>query len=237
MNNKSKNIIDLAKPQNLSDQAYLLIRNDILRCELMPGESITEIQLTLRYETGKAPIRHALARLSQEGFIQSERRKGYHVTPITLADIQEVFQLRMLLEPQAARLAAGRLSEQQARTMRSTCETKYKPADRQSEEIFLIDNRMFHLTLAQASGNSRLVKWIGQLLDDGERILHLGLARKPNGHNLQQEHLDLLHALLANQPDQAAEMVKKHIESGLAMVISDVIKDPHLLDFRPKASE
>jgi len=87
------------------DDAYARIRRDILSCHLMPGASTTESQLMSDYGIGKNSVRIALVRLIQEGFVRSIPRQGYRITPITLKDVEEVFALRVQLEPLAARLA------------------------------------------------------------------------------------------------------------------------------------
>src|ERR1700712_5430464 len=87
------------------DDAYERIRRDVLSCKLMPGSTVTESQLMTEYEVGKTSCRIALVRLAHEGFVRSLPRQGYRIAPITLKDVEEVFALRVQLEPLAGRLA------------------------------------------------------------------------------------------------------------------------------------
>src|SRR3546814_9020930 len=80
--------------RRLSDIAYETIKHDIIRCALAPGEEVTEARLALRLGLGKAPVRAALMRLSQEGLIRALPRRGYLVAPVTLRDVQDIFQFR-----------------------------------------------------------------------------------------------------------------------------------------------
>ena len=87
------------------NDAYARIRRDILSCHLMPGANTTESQLMSDYGIGKNSVRIALVRLTQEGFVRSIPRQGYRIASVTLKDVEEVFALRVQLEPLAARLA------------------------------------------------------------------------------------------------------------------------------------
>src|SRR5262245_53345201 len=105
------NIVKLGpRRQRLGDQAYDRIKEDIVVCRLRPGAEVTEAGLAQHYELGLAPIRAALSRLSQEGLVNVIPRRGYVITPITIQTVKEVFDLRLLLEPAAARAAAGRVN-------------------------------------------------------------------------------------------------------------------------------
>ncbi len=209
--------------QELGVRAYNHIKDDILRCVLAPGTDLTEAQLSEQYDFGKGPIRSALLRLRHEGLILSERRRGYRVADITLTDVQNVFQLRLLLEPEAARLAAGRLSDTMVARLRQACDVIDDPNGAADHSNFLRANRDFHVGIAEASGNARLAHLIAGLLDDVHRILHLGLSEQPKGDDFQSEHLELLELLMVNQADEAANLVRQQIEGGLAMVMKSFL--------------
>src|SRR5437899_1992771 len=95
-------------PRSLGEEIYVRIRRDISGCVFVPGESISERRLAQSYGVGKAPVRWALAALSREGLVIARPCQGYTVTPLTIESVNEVFGVRLMLEPAAARLAAGR---------------------------------------------------------------------------------------------------------------------------------
>ncbi|WP_284286494.1 GntR family transcriptional regulator, partial [Methylobacterium gregans] len=95
------------------NQAYDILRREIVSCRLLPGTRFTEAEVMERFEIGKASCRIALQRLTQDGFVTSMPRHGYRITPITVKDVDEVFSLRVELEPLAARGAAGRVNRAQ----------------------------------------------------------------------------------------------------------------------------
>jgi DNA-binding GntR family transcriptional regulator len=94
---------------SLAEAGYNSLRNSILSCDILPGTTVTEATVMERLKVSRSTCRLALVRLMQEGFVRSLPRQGYLVVPITLSDVEELFALRLLLEPAAARLAAGRV--------------------------------------------------------------------------------------------------------------------------------
>ncbi len=109
LNRPSSPVTSLSEGIFRGEATYNALRQSILSCALIPGSTLTEASLMERYKVGKSTCRLALARLIQEGFVESVPRQGYVIVPITLKDVEEVFALRLLLEPAAARLAAGKV--------------------------------------------------------------------------------------------------------------------------------
>ncbi len=158
---------------SLNDLAYQTIRKAIIFCELAPGTCHTEIQLLERFKMSKAPVRSALTRLGHEGLIDAQARKGYLVVPITYQDVQDIFSLRLILEPKAARLAAGHLTDEHIAQILPTLEVEYRRDDHASHVEFLKANRTFYMTIVEAAGNRRLLAAISVLLDEMTRLLQL----------------------------------------------------------------
>src|ERR1700722_16150037 len=97
-----------AAPVTLNDRAYELLRLEILTFRLRPGERTSERLLAARYGLGMAAVRAALPRLVQEGFVEKSSERGTMISPLTLRGVRDLYQMRYLLEPEAARLAAER---------------------------------------------------------------------------------------------------------------------------------
>src|SRR5690349_17159429 len=93
--------------QSLGEAVYAALRRAIIRCELRPGQQITEGELAERFGAAKATVRVILNRLAHERLIQILPREGYLVAPLTLKQVQDLFGARLVLEPAVARLAAG----------------------------------------------------------------------------------------------------------------------------------
>jgi len=212
----------------LTDTAYAAVKRDILECRFVPGEDVTERQLGVRYGIGKAPLREALVRLVHEGLVLAIPRSGYRVTPVTIQDVQDIFALRLLLEPAAARLAAGRIDERVLTQLNEPCLAGYTPGDRSSESDFLRANREFHVAIANASGNRRLARVLEQLLEGTERLFHMGLAVRDRTEEMRHEHEALMSALLASDGDAAAKTTVDQVNAARTMVMDGILAAPWL---------
>ena len=100
-----------SQPLSLSQKAYELIRRRIVDLELLPGAILDEGRLQSELGVGRTPIREALLRLSMERLVTIVPRRGIFVAEIGITDLQQIFEVRILLEAQAARLAARRGSK------------------------------------------------------------------------------------------------------------------------------
>lgn len=209
--------------QFLNDKAYEQIKFDIVRCRLPPGSEVSEAQLALSYGYGKAPVRMGLLRLSQDGLVKALPRRGYRIAPVTLKDVYDVFEMRLLLEPYAARAAAGRVDAEELRVLDDVCQRDYAPTDPDSRLNYLEANRSFHVLIARASGNSRLAGSLAQLLDEMTRILFIGLGLRNRTDEMQHEHKQLVDALVAAEGAAAEQIARDQILASRKMVMDAIV--------------
>lgn len=189
------------------ERVYRELKAAILSLELKPGEAIVESVVGERYGISRTPAREALSRLVDEGLVEVVPRKGYFVAEVTLQDVLESYHLRILLEPEAAAHAAQRAGVEEVAALRTNMEQHMQRATTEG-------NREFHLLIAKASGNQRLARLIGQLLDDVERVAMLDpymLSPSGSGHD---EHLVIIEALERQEPEAARAGMKSHLENG-----------------------
>ena len=198
----------------LSDQAYERIRTEILTCELEPGQHFAQQQLVTKYNVGKTPIREALQRLTQDGFVQPVPRFGYVVAPIMLSDVHEIYDLRAIVEPAAARLAAIRGTDEQLERIREAADKTYVYSERETYLAYLDHNRGFHCSIAVAAGNRRLANLISKLLDELARVFHLGIEERDKSEEMRRGHMALVEALIEREPDLAEEILLRQIEQS-----------------------
>ncbi len=204
---------------SLALQAYEAIKKDILTCELDPGGQIAQAQLAERYSLGLTPVREALKRLENEGYVQSIPRFGYLITPITASDVQELYELRLVLETEAVRMAAGRASEAALQALCEHAHFTYRYGDRESYAAFLEANLQFHTQTALASGNRRLAELVRRTLGEMTRIFHLGLDLRDSAEEMREEHLLLCGALKARDPESAESILREQIDRSQARVL------------------
>ncbi|MGH2604169.1 MAG: GntR family transcriptional regulator, partial [Dehalococcoidia bacterium] len=190
---------------------------------LPPGSTVSEAGLATRYGFGKAAARGALTRLRQERLVTSAPRQGHRVTDVTIADVEEVFDLRLSLEILAARRACGRANVSHLRGLDALC-ARYRADDPASRAAFLTANRDFHLAVAQASRNQRLVDILGTLLSHAERAQHIGLAHGGFGDTLTHQHAELVDALADDDPDAAEDCVRRALEGFRDQLIAHLTR-------------
>lgn len=204
----------------LGAQAHAAIRRLILTARVPPGAQVSEQRLCDLTGFGRAPVRAGLARLSEEGLVQAVPRRGYVVAPVTVHDIHEVFELRLLLEPAAAAMAAGRIDAAALVRLEGICAADYRPDDPDSALAFLDANTAFHVAVAEIGGNVRLARQLGRLLDEMTRLLLLGLVTRDRTSEMQAEHRRLIDALAAGDAEEAARLSRTEIAASRDMVMA-----------------
>jgi len=142
------------------------------------------------------------------------------VSLVTIRDIHEVFGLRLLLEPEAAKLAAGRVDADLLRRLDDICACGYQPDDQDSTHAFLDANKAFHVAIADLSGNARLARQIDRLLDESTRMLALGLSRRDRTGEMAHEHHALIEALALGHAEEAAAIMREQVAASRTMVLT-----------------
>jgi DNA-binding GntR family transcriptional regulator len=214
----------------LTQRAYDRIRQDIISCAIAPGAEISEAQLCAQYKLGKAPVRVALTRLAHENLVRAIPRRGYVVAPVTVRDIHDVFELRLMLEPATARMAAGRVDTRQLKAIDEVCRNGYEPGDPRTTTRFLDANKAFHVTIARATGNARLADTVERLIEEMSRLLHLGLGLRNRSNEVESEHRALLKALTRGDGETAERISREQIESARTMVLSAILTSKSVMN-------
>jgi len=207
-----------------SQIAYDVIKNDIIRCTLPPGSQVSQPQLVERYHLSMGSIREALQKLEQEGLVQPVARFGYLVAPITLADIYEIYELRLSLETTAVRLACQKGSPAQLEAILQHANFTYQYGDAESYASYLAHNAAFHRAIAAASGNQRLLALMSSLMDDLMRLLHLGLGLRDNAETLRLEHVELAQAIASRDVEKAERLLQQQIEDSQKIILESLAR-------------
>jgi DNA-binding GntR family transcriptional regulator len=154
---------------------YDQLKRSIISGGISAGTILNEAELVQSLNVGKTPIREALIMLSHDGLVDAMPRVGYVVTRLTIRDMLEIFALRILLEVDAVGIAVERITGndflklEENNNKEETLAGKGPGAPLKEQGYQL--NREFHLIIAQATGNQRLVRLIQDLIDDLERAL------------------------------------------------------------------
>jgi DNA-binding GntR family transcriptional regulator len=212
---------------SLTEAAYQALKRDIVRCDLEPGQRVTEVELVERYQTGRAAVRTALSRLYQERLVQVLPRQGYIVAPITLKHVRDSGAVRLLLEPPAAQAAAGRADIDELQRLEAEYRAHEDLSSGEHLEAFMQANAAFHMAVARASDNRRLVDMIAGLLVEMERSFHLAFRLRNNPVRFYEvnhvDHAEIIQALADHDGARAGQLMAHHIAATDRLIIEGLL--------------
>ncbi len=180
---------------SLRQKVYEQIKNDIITCALAPGQQLNESVLSEHYQVSTTPIREALTSLQQDKLVEYVTNQGFMVSMISVVDVQEIFEARLLFESYLLRLAIERITEEELRELEKTQEIVYDPNDPESMHDYFQANITFHMTIAIASRNSRIIWYYRSLLNEAQRLIYLDIKRTnvmPIWHKSHQQLIDAI---------------------------------------------
>jgi DNA-binding GntR family transcriptional regulator len=199
---------------SLREQITEVLRGAVITGSMRSGEIFSAPSLAERFGVSATPVREAMLDLAKEGLIEAVRNKGFRVTEPTDAQLDDVTELRMLIEvPTCAELArrysaawAGTVAE-----LRTVAEAIVGHAEGRDLIAYIEADRRFHLGLLGLAGNSELVSIVGQLRARSRLYGLQRLAREGTLGRSAAEHIELLDAITDGDADRAAEVMRRHI--------------------------
>lgn len=216
------------RPQ--AELAYETIREAILCCDLGPGDHVSEIQLASRFGFGRAAVRAALTRLGHDRLVEAIPRRGYAVAPITFQNVQDLFGVRLIIEPAAARLAASRIDRAMIAELERLNEASAHVPGNDDLIALRKANKAFHAAVANISGNERLALMTNHVLEELDRVLYLKQVNVvwDRIDTTFAEHQRLIDALAARDSRAAEQAAYDHIVPNQRAVIDALIASPGL---------
>ncbi len=218
----------LERPAGLADRVYYELRDNIGSHQIRPGERLQEVSLAAQLGVSRTPVREALARLESEGMIVVEGR-GFVVPELTDADIEEIYQLRFLLEPAAARIAVGEVGSPTDLASMSTAVDDAVAAEKNGDfGAFLEANSRFHNAWRALVPNRRMSKLLDQYVGHVRflRVLTLG---DPGARKAALTGMKAIHAAFRKRDaEAAATAMHKHLEAAkhyLVLAIDQIEKE------------
>ena len=205
---------DDIEPEAMSfaDQAYLVIRDKLIMLDIRPNEAIVESELAAALKLGRTPVREALKRLEADRLVVSFPRRGTFATGVDVADLRHISQIRVNLEPVAARTAAVAASSAVRDSLLDladrTDELEIDKIDR--NELMRWDLRV-HRAIYRAAGNPHLEDVLVRYDNLATRIFCLFLDRLPTVARHVGEHTALLRTIANGDADKAAEIALQHV--------------------------
>jgi len=224
--------------RTLADQAFEVIRERILSARIPPLAPIRQDALAEDLGISKIPLREALARLEQHGLLRSYANRGFFVPALTTTEAEEVFALRLKIEPEAAARASldANDAERDAATAALDALDAMLATDPRGAVLL---NRAFHLALVRPGGREVTTQLVERLHVLAERYVHKHLEPAGRNTRAQHEHRELLQAWLARDVDAVTTQLAQHITTtldDLRAQLRDVPASPKPAPRRPRQS-
>lgn len=198
---------------SLRDAAYDAIKHRIITCAFKPGEYINELQLSSILKIGRTPVHQALDRLMIEGMVEVIPRKGVIVKPVSLNEVLQIIEVRLINEPFGSRLAAQHADDADLSELEDVLKrSKHWATLRNVENMMLLD-REFHLLVARAARNDVLIELLRNLHERSLRFWFISLNAPTQYESVLREHGAILDAVRHRNPDRAEAAMRAHIES------------------------
>lgn len=200
--------------RSLAEQAYESLKRRIITLVYPPGMYINEAQLGADLGLGRTPIHQALNRLALEGMVQTMPRKGHIVAPISLNEALTVFEVRLMLEPTTAGLAAERATEADFMALRALLTRSHDLRSSMDIEGLMDVDRDFHVLLARATRNPMLEQMLTRLHERSLRFWFVSLSTQQNIDGIADEHDEIVAHIFARDSVQAEAAMRSHIENS-----------------------
>jgi DNA-binding GntR family transcriptional regulator len=210
---------------NATEQAYHIIRNNILTGKLEEGERLTETRLSHDLSLSRTPIREAIGRLVIEGFI--ERQSGYttRVAYFPEDEAEQVYDIRRLVECYSVQRAARLATEEDIAALRrihATMKADMPPKDEAAYQRLATANEKFHRTIVAAARSPRLTALMATALDVSMVVrTYLMFSEKDLRRSLNH-HEEIIEAIEACAPEWASSVMSAHLLAGAARVAEQI---------------
>jgi DNA-binding GntR family transcriptional regulator len=209
----------MARQTVLRQHVYEQIKHDIITCRLAPGDPLSENQFVDRFQVSKTPIREALTSLVQDGLVEYTPNRGFRVTPISVADIKEIFEARIFFEEEIFRLAVKKISDAEIDELENHNWVNGDAKSPDHAESFLESNRKFHATLAAASRNSRLLWYYETLMNEAQRLFYMDISQHNQEFQWGHGHEGIIQALRNRDEEAGVIAIRDTLERARKRVL------------------
>jgi DNA-binding GntR family transcriptional regulator len=203
---------------NLAEQVYDALKAQMHDFKLVPGDRFSEAELGVRMGVSRTPVREALFRLRNEGLLDVESKSGWFVRPIDFGKLEQLYDLRVLLETASVtRLCALPEEAPDLAALKKVWLLPVTERLSDGREVGALDEQ-FHATLVRAAGNEEIARVHWDVTERIRIIRRLDFTRPDRIEATYAEHAKILRAVIQRKPDAAQLLLRSHIEQSKAEV-------------------
>ncbi len=215
-----ENILKIEGYELLSQKVYRVLKTEIIKGSLKPGTKLLEGKIAKQMKVSRTPIREALRELAAEGFVKISPNQGVIVSNASIENIQEVLQIRGVLEGLAARLATKIISEEEIKELEKYQKQMEYYTNKDNSLAFSEIDAEFHELILNICGNNRLIQIRKNISDQAHRYRIRSLSIPGRLKYSLKEHQEILEALKRKDSEQVDRLSQKHIENVLANILA-----------------
>lgn len=208
-------LIDFQRPLTAQEAVLAQLRAEILVGALRPGSPIRQDAIATRLGFSRVPVREALKTLEGENLVSYRPRQGYFVTELNFEELEEIYNIRRLLESEAIHLSMAKLTSEDIERMKQAAfEVEEASVSGKLAEL-TIANRRYHFALFEPSGQQHLLRIIGNLWDASDAYRSLYFSSFENRVVINREHQEILDAVVSKDEERAVELLQVHRRNTL----------------------
>ena len=202
----------------LSDKVEAILREQIIMGDRQPHERLNEVEIAAELDVSRGPVREAIQRLARDGLVRIESHRGAFVRTLDAGEVRELFEVRVSLECAAAALAAERAGRDEIASLRALIDSSRGAVEDDAEPHYP-ERLDLHDLIVRCTRNSALTRYL-QLVNQ-----ELKLVRARSGFQTVRapqaldEHIRIVEAIAARDPDAARTAMTIHMESALSSTL------------------
>jgi phosphonate utilization transcriptional regulator len=219
-------VLQLVQANSLPALVQVEIEQLILRGELAVGQRINESELAARFGTSRGPIREALRGLEESRLVRSEKNRGVFVREISVAEADEIYDVREALDQLIGQRVAERATPEQLRELEAVLAEMDGATDKQDVKSYHTLNLKFHDMLVDFAGNARLIETY-RLLTRGLLLFRLRGLQDGGGFAVSNtEHRAVMRAVAQRDSARAGQLLRQHATKSRARMHKAAARHP-----------
>lgn len=197
---------------SVREQVRRILHAQVLSGALVPGQVYSAVALAEELKVSATPVREAMLELANAGFVEVARNRGFRILTISDRDLDEIVELRLMLEVPAIKKVIASASDEQLALLGPLAVEIVEAARREDLPAYLLSDQTFHRTLLELAGNARLVKLVVDLRDQTRLLGLRGLSASGKLIESAEEHCEIASMIQARNLKQAQALMTRHIQ-------------------------
>ena len=204
----------IAKPASLREQIYENLRERIHTGQLTFDDRLVDVDIADEFGVSRMPVREALMQLVHDGMIESTSR-GFVLRRYSDQEIEEIFEIRRLLEPAAAAIAAKKMTDAALATMDRAIHDGIKASKADDFTAFVVANAAFRRAWMAQVPNTQLVAALARYIDHVQIIRLVTLSQRPVREDVLERLRAIHDAFEAGKADRVSTLFKQHVDAAV----------------------